>query len=64
MNFLLRGCLKEHVYAVFPRAIEDLVVRFQAAVTTADADMLGRVQENAVRVIALNWTEARFKHLL
>jgi hypothetical protein len=50
MDFFLWGHLKEQVYAVPPRTIEDLVVRLQAAVTTVvDANMLRRVRGNAVR---------------
>jgi hypothetical protein len=40
--------LEERLYAVPPRSIEDLVARLQTAVTTADANMLRHVQENAV----------------
>jgi hypothetical protein len=46
--FSLSGHLKERVYAVCPRTIEDLVARLQAAVTAVDANMLRRVRENTV----------------
>jgi hypothetical protein len=39
MDFFLWGHLKEQVYAVLPRNIEDLVARYQAVVTTVDANM-------------------------
>jgi hypothetical protein len=42
------GHLKEDVYAVLPRTIEDLVARFQAAVTTVDANMLRCARGNVV----------------
>jgi hypothetical protein len=38
-DIFLWGHLKEQVYAVPPRTIEDLVARLQAAVTTVDANM-------------------------
>jgi hypothetical protein len=50
--FLFRH-LKEQVYAVPPRTIEDLVARLQAAVTTVDVNMLRRARENAVRRTAV-----------
>jgi hypothetical protein len=39
MDFFLWGHLKEHVYALLPRTIEDLVARLEAAVTTVDGNM-------------------------
>jgi hypothetical protein len=39
VDFFLWGYVKEQVYAVPARAIEDLVARLQAAVTTVDANM-------------------------
>jgi hypothetical protein len=62
MDFLspLCGHLKELVHAVPPRTTEDLVTKLQAAVTTVDANMRGRVRENAMRrpVSASRWTES------
>jgi hypothetical protein len=54
MDLFLWGHPKEHVYAVFPRTVEDLVARCQTAVTTADAKILRRVRKNAV------WRTAAF----
>jgi hypothetical protein len=34
--------LKKNVYAVFPRALEDPVAGFQAAMTTVDANCCGK----------------------
>jgi hypothetical protein len=64
--FFLWGHLKEQVYTVPPRTIEDLVARLQAAVTTVDANMLRRVPENAVRrtAVCLEMDGDRFEHLL
>jgi hypothetical protein len=39
--------LKEHVYAVPPRTMKDLVSRLKAALTTVDANMLMHVPETA-----------------
>jgi hypothetical protein len=66
MDFFLWGHLKEQVYAVPPRTIEDLVQRLQAGVTTVDAHMLRRVRENAVRrtAVCLEMDGGRFEHLL
>jgi hypothetical protein len=47
-GFFLWGHLKEHVYAVSPRVIEDLMAVFQAAVTMVNAVMLRHVQEKAM----------------
>jgi hypothetical protein len=52
-GFLLLGRLKEQVYALPPRTIEDLVARLQAAVATVDTNMLRRVQVNVVRLTAV-----------
>jgi hypothetical protein len=59
MDFFLWGHLKEQVYAVPPRTIEDLVARLQAAVTTVDANMfvLERMPCSALLSV-LKWTEA------
>jgi hypothetical protein len=40
MDFFLWGQVKVHVHGVLPRTIEDLMARFEAAVTTVDASML------------------------
>jgi hypothetical protein len=53
MNLFLRRHLSEHVHAVCPRIIEDLVSRLQAVVTTADASMLRRVGESVLLRTAL-----------
>jgi hypothetical protein len=45
---LLRGHLKDHVYAVLRRTIEDLVARIQTAVATVDANILRSVLGNSV----------------
>jgi hypothetical protein len=42
MDIFLWGHLEEHVCAVPPGIIGDLVARLQAAVTTVDANMLKR----------------------
>jgi hypothetical protein len=66
MDFFLWGHLKKQVYTVFPRTIEDFVARFQAAVTTVDANMLSRVPENAVRrtSVCLEMDGGRLEHVL
>jgi hypothetical protein len=51
IRFLKWRSLKKHVYAVPPRTFEDLVDSLQAAMTTADANMLRRVRENTVRAL-------------
>jgi hypothetical protein len=58
MEFFLWGHVKEHVSSLL-RTIEDLMERYQAAVSTID-DMLNRVRVNAVRrsTIVLEMTEA------
>jgi hypothetical protein len=53
MDFFLRGQLKEQVCAVHPTTVEDPVARLKAAVTTVKANMLRRVQKNAVRQTAV-----------
>jgi hypothetical protein len=53
INFILWGHPNEHVYALPPRTIEDLVARLQAAMTTADVNMLRNIRENAVRRTAV-----------
>jgi hypothetical protein len=49
INLFLWGHLKEHVYAVPLRAIEDLAERLKATVTLVDANILRCVQENAMQ---------------
>jgi hypothetical protein len=48
MDFFLLGQLKEHVYAVHPRTIEDLVEGLEAVVTTVDVNIPMRARQNAV----------------
>jgi hypothetical protein len=66
MDFFLWGHLKEQVYTVPSRTIENLVARLQAAVTMVDANMLRRVRENAVwpAAVCLEMDGGRFEHLL
>jgi hypothetical protein len=66
MYFFLWGHLKEQVYAVPPRTIEDLVTRIQSALTGVDANMLRRVRENAVRrtAVCLEMDRGLFEHML
>jgi hypothetical protein len=45
VDFSCGGYLKEHVHAVPPRTIEDLVARLQAAVTSVDACILSRAAQ-------------------
>jgi hypothetical protein len=47
-GFFLWGYLKEHVYAVSPRMIEELMAVLQASVTIVNAVILRHVQENAM----------------
>jgi hypothetical protein len=61
MDVFLWGHLKDQVYAVLPRTIEDLMATLQAAVTTVDSNMLRRVRENAV---CLEMDGGRFENLL
>jgi len=65
-DIFLWGYLKEHVYAVSPRSIEDLMARLQAIVATVDSNMLRVVQENVLRLTAvcLEVDGGRFAHLL
>jgi hypothetical protein len=48
LDFFLWRHLKEHVYAVPPTSIDDLVARLHTAVTIVDAGMLRRVKENTL----------------
>jgi hypothetical protein len=43
MDVFLWGHLKEHVYAVHPRTTEDLVGKFQVAVTMVNTNILRSV---------------------
>jgi hypothetical protein len=43
------GHLKEHVYSVPTRTVEDLVARLQAAVTRVNVNMLSCARQNAVQ---------------
>jgi hypothetical protein len=52
LDFFLCRHLKEHIYAVPPRPIENLVVRLQAAVILVD-NIPRHVQENTVRHTAV-----------
>jgi hypothetical protein len=51
--------LKEHICAVLLRTPEDLVAGLQAVVKKADANMLWRVRENAVRRTAFSLIRCR-----
>jgi hypothetical protein len=65
-DFLLPyGNMKNHVYALPPRTIEDVVVVLKRAVTTVDANMLRHVGEDAVRrtALCLEMDGGRFEHL-
>jgi hypothetical protein len=66
IDFLLRGNVKEHVYAVPSRAIEELVARLQAAVITVDVKMLRHVRQNSVRrtAVCFEMDGGRFDHQL
>jgi hypothetical protein len=66
MDFFLRGHVKEHIYAVPPRTIKDLVARLKVAVITVSANMLRCVQENALRhaAVCLEMYGGCFKNLL
>jgi hypothetical protein len=63
---LLRGNLKEQVYVVPSRTIEDIVARFQAAMITAGAKMLRRVRQNSARrtAVCFEMDEGRYDHQL
>jgi hypothetical protein len=58
--------LKEHVCAVLPRTVDDLMTSLQAVVTAVNANMLRRVRENAVwrATICLHIDGGRLEHLL
>jgi hypothetical protein len=45
--------LKEHVPTISPTTINKLVTRFQAPVTTVDANMFRHVRENSMRAISV-----------
>jgi hypothetical protein len=45
MDFLMWGHVKEHVYAVPTRTVEDLVARLPAADTSVDTNILRRLEE-------------------
>jgi hypothetical protein len=45
----LWGHLKEYVYAIHPRIVVDIVTRLQGVVTTVDASMIQRAQENVAQ---------------
>jgi hypothetical protein len=66
MGTLLWRHLKEHVYAVRPRTIEDLMARIQASVTMVDTKMFRRVRKNTLRrtAVCFKMDEGRFEHLL
>jgi hypothetical protein len=65
-DIFLWGYLKEHVYSVSPRSIEDLMARLQATVATVDSNMLRVVQENVLRrtAVCLEVDGGRFARLL
>jgi hypothetical protein len=49
-GFVFRvGYLKEHVYTVPTKTIEDFVARLQVSLTKFDTNMLRSVRENVVR---------------
>jgi hypothetical protein len=58
IDFFLWGHLKEHVYAVPLRIVEDLVAGCQETVTMVDANMSRRVRDNAERSTAFWWMKA------
>jgi hypothetical protein len=60
------GHMKNHVYALPPRTIEDVVAVLKRAVTTVDANMLRRVGRIAVRrtALCLEMDGGRFEYLL
>ena len=58
MDFEYCELLQECVYAVPPRIIEDPAARFQAALTSSDAELTVRVRDGAVPS-ALTWTVGR-----
>jgi hypothetical protein len=61
MDFCFFPAVKEHVYAVPPGAIEVLVVRFQEAGRTLDANIVRRVREI---VAGRNSVYLNMEHLL
>jgi hypothetical protein len=66
MGCFLRGRLKEHVYAVPARTIEDLMERHQRAVITVDAKMIRHVRENSWRrtAVCIEVDRGRFENVL
>ena len=54
------GLQKEQAYVITCRTVEDLLTRFQAAVTKVDAKVLRRVPEISCSALmsALKWTAA------
>jgi tRNA threonylcarbamoyladenosine modification (KEOPS) complex Pcc1 subunit len=52
-GFFLWVHVKEQVYTVPLRKVEGLLRRLQAAVTAVDGNMLRRVKENTMRLIAV-----------
>jgi hypothetical protein len=66
IDIFLWGHLKEQVYAVPLRTIDELVEKLQAAVITDDANMLRRVRDNAMRrtAVCLEIDGSRVEHLL
>jgi hypothetical protein len=55
-----------NIWEVPPCIVEDLVILFQAAVTSVDASMLRHVRGNVVRptAVCLEMDGGRFEHLL
>jgi hypothetical protein len=53
MDFSFWGYMKEHLYAVPRRTMEDFVGILQAAATMVDANMFRRVRENSVQCTAV-----------
>jgi hypothetical protein len=66
MDFFLWEYLKQLIYPVPFRAIEDRAARLQTAVTVVDANMLRHVQENSLQstAILLEMDYGHFEHLL
>jgi hypothetical protein len=58
--------MKEHVCAVNPMNIGDLIAGIHAAVTAVNASILERVQENTMQhtAVCLEMHSTCFKHLL
>jgi hypothetical protein len=65
-GFFPWGHLKDYLYAVPPKTIEVIAARFRPDVTTVDANVLRRVQENAVRrtAVCIRTVGDRFEQLL